>query len=125
MFVKLSSSEALKGDEKSRDPMAGMLFESLFLLHSGQKDITKIVTFLSLYFFSSMHGQYCQHNWFQCSPFEKHEWRGFVRLSFVWRKKAQSSTESSRNNNLNMLFKGLMCPLHLGHDSDHSFAGET
>lgn len=51
MFVKLSSSEALKGDEKSRDLMAGMLVESLFLLHSGQKDITKIVTFLSLDFF--------------------------------------------------------------------------
>ena len=51
MFVKLSSSEALKRDEKSRDLMAGMLFESLFLLHSGQKDIAKIVTFLSLYFF--------------------------------------------------------------------------
>jgi len=51
VFVKLSSSEVLKRNEKSRALMAEMLFESLFLWHSSQKDITKIVTSLSLYFF--------------------------------------------------------------------------
>lgn len=50
-FVKLSSSEALECDEKRRDLMAGMLFESLLLLHSAQKDITENGTFLSQMFF--------------------------------------------------------------------------